>query len=117
VANNLASLISSYKSDQPSLDRAWTVARRLNGTDVPAFADTYGWLAHLRGQSAEALPYMELAAKGLETDPMVQFHMAEVLKASGRADEAKTYYAKVLTLVPETDTRAFVATARKEAGQ
>ena len=117
VANNLASLISSYKSDQPSLDRAWTVARRLNGSTVPAFADTYGWLAHLRGQTAEALPYMELAAKGLEQDPLVQFHMAEVLKASGRADEAKTYYAKVLALVPETDTRAFVATARKEAGQ
>ncbi len=117
VANNLASLISSYKTDQPSLDRAWTVARRLNGTQVPAFADTYGWLAHLRGQTAEALPYMELAAKGLEQDPLVQFHMAEVLKASGKPEEAKAYYAKVLTLVPETDTRAFVATARKEAGQ
>lgn len=115
VANNLASLISSYKTDAPSLDRAWTVARRLNGTEIPAFADTYGWLAQLRGQTTEALPYLELAAKGLETDPLVQFHYAETLKAAGKLPEAKAQYAKVLALVPADDSRAFVVTARKEA--
>ncbi len=115
VANNLASLISSYKTDQPSLDRAWAVARRLNGTTVPAFADTYGWLAHLRGQTAEALPYLELAAKGLDQDPMVHFHYAEALKAAGQADAARAQYARVLELVPGDDTRAFVAAAREGA--
>jgi tetratricopeptide (TPR) repeat protein len=112
VANNLASLVASYKTDQPSLDRAWAVARRLNGTDVPAFADTYGWLAHLRGQSAEALPYMETALTELAGDPMVQFHMAEVLKALGKTDEARTHYAEVLKLVEPNDSRAFVEQAR-----
>jgi tetratricopeptide (TPR) repeat protein len=116
VANNMASLLSSYRSDQPSLDRAWAVARRLNGTQVPAFADTYGWLAHLRGQTTEALPYLETAAKGLDQDPMVHFHYAEALKAAGRADEAKAQYTRALELVPQDDPRAFVAAARKEVG-
>lgn len=115
VANNLASLIATWKTDPPSLDRAWAVARRLNGTTVAPFADTYGWLAHLRGQSAEALPYLDLAAKGLDGDPMVHFHYAEVLKAQGKAEEARAQYARVLDLVPPDDSRAFVATARKEA--
>lgn len=113
VANNLASLISSYRSDKESLDRAWAVARRLNGTQEPALADTYGWLAHLRGQSAEALPYLELAAAGLPQDPLVQFHLAEVLAAQGEADRARAAYERVLELVGEGDSRAFVASARK----
>lgn len=115
VANNLASLLSSYKSDQASLDKAWAVARRLNGTQVPAFADTYGWLAHLRGDAAEALPYLETAAKALTDDPLVQFHYAEGLKAAGRAEEAKAQYAKVAAMLPADDTRAFAQTARKES--
>ncbi|NBZ89665.1 tetratricopeptide repeat protein [Stagnihabitans tardus] len=117
VANNLASLLSSYRTDKESLDRAWTVARRLNGTDIPALADTYGWLAHLRGQTTEALPYLELAAKGLAQDPMVQFHYAEALKAAGKGEEAKLHYGRVLELVPPEDSRAFAVTARKELGQ
>lgn len=117
VANNLASLLSSYRTDKESLDRAWTVARRLNGTDIPALADTYGWLAHLRGQTTEALPYLEKAAKGLDQDPMVHFHYAEALKAAGQAEKARAHYARLLELVPEDDSRAFVVTARKELGQ
>lgn len=113
VANNLASLISSYRSDKESLDKAWAVARRLNGTQEPALADTYGWLAHLRGQSSEALPYLQLAAQALAQDPLVQFHLAEVLKALNKADEAKAAYARVLELVPAEDSRAFVAAARQ----
>lgn len=117
VANNLASMLASYKTDKASLDRAWTIARRLRGTTVPAFADTYGWVAQLRGNTDEALPYLETAAKGLTTDPMVQFHLAEAYKAAGRIADAKAQYAKVVALVKTDDARAFVQTARTEAAQ
>lgn len=116
LANNLASLVASYQAEDPAnVERAWVIARRLRGTTVPAFADTYGWIAHLRGDSAEALTYMEPAARGLPEDPLVQFHLAEVYRALNRPDEAKAQYARVLALVPADDTRPFVATSRQLA--
>ena len=62
VANNLASMIATYRDDPASLDRAFAVARRLRGLDVPAFQDTYGWIEYRRGNIADALPDLEAAA-------------------------------------------------------
>jgi cellulose synthase operon protein C len=36
IANNLASLISTYRTDPESLDRAWNIARRLRGPTGPS---------------------------------------------------------------------------------
>jgi hypothetical protein len=44
IANNLASLITTFRDTPADLDRAWAVARRLRGATEPAFADTYGWI-------------------------------------------------------------------------
>jgi tetratricopeptide (TPR) repeat protein len=117
VANDLASMLSATHTDPASLDRAWAIARRLNGTTVPAFADTYGWILNLRGQPDAALPYLETAAKGMTDNPEVQFHLAEVYRALKRPDDAKAYYAKVLALVPADDPRDFVKVARTQSGQ
>ena len=64
LANNLASLLASNRDDAASLDRAFAIARRLRGTDVPYFQDTYGWILHRRGDDAEALTYLAPAAEG-----------------------------------------------------
>ncbi|WP_386685035.1 tetratricopeptide repeat protein [Loktanella sp. R86503] len=88
VANNLASLLASYRDDDASLARAATIARRLRGTTVPAFADTYGWIAYRRGDVAEALPYLQRAAKGLPDDAMVQFHLGMALAAQMQINPA-----------------------------
>lgn len=92
VANNLASLLASTRADEASLDRAWTVARRLNGVKVPAFQDTYGWLAFRRGETATALGALEPAAKGLPGDPSVAYHLARTYAALGRTEEARAEY-------------------------
>ena len=92
VANNLASLLASTRSDQASLDRAWAVARRLNGSDVPPFQDTYGWLAFRRGDTAAALAALEPAAKGLPSDPSVAYHLAQTYAALGRKEDAAAEY-------------------------
>jgi tetratricopeptide (TPR) repeat protein len=117
IANDLASMLSGTHTDPASLDRAWAIARRLNGTTVPAFADTYGWILMLRGQPDAALPYLEIAAKGLTDNPEVQFHLAEVYRAMKRPDDAKAQYVKVLAMVPADDPRAFVKTTREHADQ
>ncbi|WP_299356644.1 tetratricopeptide repeat protein [uncultured Shimia sp.] len=99
IANNLASLVSTYRTDNASLQRAYDIARRLRGTEVPAFQDTYGWIAHRLGNHDEALEYLEPAAKALTLDPVVQFHLAENYAARGLSAEALEQYRKVVELV------------------
>jgi len=88
VANNLASLLTAHRTDDASLDRAYRIARRLRGIDVPAFQDTYGWIAHRRGDYAEALDYLRPAALGLPGDPLVQYHLGKTQHALGKTDAA-----------------------------
>lgn len=114
VANNLASLLATYRDDQESLDRAFSVARRLNGTSTPAFQDTYGWIMFRRGQVDEALTYMEPAAQALAQDPIVQFHLGEIYNALGRTDEALTAYTRAVEIAGKNDPRAQIARAVDE---
>jgi len=123
LANNYASLLASYRAEDPaSLDRAFAVARRLKGTDFPPFQDTYGWLIHLRGDSREALSYMEPAAEAMPDDPLVQYHLAEIYAANERPEDALAQYRRVLELAgsrdpaPDFVTAAREAVARLEAG-
>jgi predicted Zn-dependent protease len=113
-ANNLASLLVTYKEDTASLDRAWTIARRLRDTQVPAFQDTYGWLAFRRGEADVALPYLENAARGLPQDPIVQFHLAQVYAALDQPQEAIAAYRRVLDVAGPADSRPQIARAQDE---
>ena len=88
VANNLASLLAAHRDDPASLDRAYRIARRLRGIDVPAFQDTYGWIVFRRGDHDEALDYLRPAAEGLPGDPLVQYHLGRTYDALGRTDDA-----------------------------
>ena len=98
VANNLASLLTTMRQDPETVARAYSIARRLRGTAVPAFQDTYGRIAHLKGETLEALPYLEAAAEGLPQDGSVQFHLGEVYAALGRIDEARERLSRAVAL-------------------
>ncbi|WP_172300539.1 tetratricopeptide repeat protein [Pseudoruegeria sp. HB172150] len=94
IANNLASLISSFREDDESLQRAFGIARRLRGTEVPQFQDTYGWIAARLGNHEEALSYLEPAAQALPEDPTVRYHLARTYAMAGRdADALEAYRA------------------------
>lgn len=112
VANNLASLISTYRDDEASLERAWVVARRFAEADVPALQDTYGWIVHRRGDSEEALPYLEAAAKGLPGEALVQYHLAQVYLAVGQKESALAQFRRAVELAGPADTRPQIETAR-----
>ena len=101
IANNLASLLSTHRDDDESLQRAAVISRRLRGSDVPQFQDTYGWIAFRRGDVEEALANLEPAAAGLPDDPRVQHHYGLALAAAGRDDEALEVLAGVLDTLGE----------------
>ncbi|MDO6736070.1 tetratricopeptide repeat protein [Octadecabacter sp. 1_MG-2023] len=114
AANNLASLLSTYRLDDESLERAFTISRRLRNTDVPPFQDTYGWIAYRRGDLDEALEYLEPAAAGLPSDPLVQFHLGMTYVGLARDTDALVALQRALDIAGPDDTREQFATARAE---
>ena len=114
VANNLASLMATYRDDEESLERAWVVARRFKDTEVPALQDTYGWIVHRRGDSEAALPYLEVAAERLSNDAIVQFHLAEVYLSLGRGEDALRKYRNTVDLAGPADQRDQIVAARDQ---
>lgn len=114
IANNLASLIASYKTDPQSLERAWRVARRLRDTEIPALQDTYGWINFRRGDVEEALPYLEAAASALTSDPIVQFHLGQAYAALDQREAAMAQYQQTLSLAEDNENRPQFETARTE---
>ncbi|MCA8883643.1 MAG: tetratricopeptide repeat protein [Rhodobacteraceae bacterium] len=113
IANNLASLITTFRDDAESLERAFVIARRLRGSTIPAFQDTYGWIAYRLGNLDEALENLEPAAQRLPNDPTVQYHLAKTYDALDRPADAKTYLERAVGLW-ETSELELAATARAE---
>ena len=112
IANNLASVISTYRDDPESLDRAFQVARRLRGTEVPQFQDTYGWILLRRGDNEQALTYLEPAAAALTGDPLVQYHLGMAYHALERWDDAREALARAVEIAGEDSTLPQMAAAR-----
>jgi len=113
IANNLASLISTYRTDEASLERAYAVARRLRGIDFPAFQDTFGWIAFRRGELDEALEHLEPAAAGLPDDALVQYHLARTYEALGRTEEALEQFRRTVSIAGDADLRPQIADAKQ----
>ncbi len=114
VANNLASLLSNYRTDADSLKRAEVIARRLRGSSVPAYQDTFGWIAYQNGSFDLAVKELARAAVGLPQDPTVQYHLAMAYLATKKPAEAAKKFAEALALIPANDSRAFAISARSE---
>lgn len=114
VANNLASMLSTYRQDEESLERAQVIARRFRGTEIPAMQDTYGWIAQRRGETEEALPYLESAAAGLPEDPLVQYHLGVAYASAERNDEALAQFRKAIEIAGPQDNRPQIVAARSE---
>ena len=101
VANNLASLLTTHRSDQESLQRAHMLARRLRGTRNPVFQETYGWLSYRLGNYDEALTYLEPAARAFPDHPLVLYHLGKAYVAVDRKEDAlRAYRAALETGIP-----------------
>ncbi|MFA5580826.1 MAG: tetratricopeptide repeat protein [Paracoccaceae bacterium] len=98
VANNLASLLSTWRDDPDALARAHAIARRLRDMDLPAFQDTYGWIEYLRGNYTDALAHLQVAADGLPDDPVVQMRLGLTLAALNRPVDARAVLERAVAL-------------------
>ncbi len=114
VANNLASLLATHRGDAESIERAYGIARRLRDVPVPAFQDTFGWLAYLRGDYDLAREHLEPAAAALTNDPSVQYHLGMVELAQERTDAAAEQFRRAVALEEATPLAPEISKAQEE---
>src|SRR5664280_260128 len=118
VANNLASLLSDYRSDKESLDRAYTIAAPLMKSPVPNFKDTLGWLNYRRGDYRSAIPLLEDAADALPNTALVHYHLGMSYIAVAQSEKALEQLKKASALEPNNaDLNAKVQAALSAASK
>lgn len=116
IANNLASLIATHLDDAESLNRAFTISRRLRGIPNPAFQDTLGWIEYRRGNFEEALVQLEPAAAGLPEDAPTLLHLGLTYVALNRIDRARETLTRAIALAADPNAAPFVDAAKVLAG-
>jgi uncharacterized protein (TIGR03790 family) len=95
----------------PLAERAFTLA---NGAGL--VADTLGWIKHLLGDEAAALPLLERAAKENPATLDVQLHVAAAYAAAGRLQEAAKALRAARALDPAVEKREDYQAVQKRIG-
>ncbi|MBB3344926.1 tetratricopeptide repeat protein [Luteimonas sp. RC10] len=91
----LADRTTRYTEALELIDRA-----RVAEPDNAAIVDSYGWVLHRLGRNAEALVELRRAYSMMK-DAEVAAHIAQVLWAMGRRDEARKYFDEARAIDPE----------------
>ncbi len=90
VANNLAMLLVTYKTDKASLDRARDLTMPLLSSDNGALLDTGGWVRLKRGEFADALRILQRAADRAPDSKVIRYHLAMAELQQGDRNHART---------------------------
>ncbi|MDY6946416.1 MAG: tetratricopeptide repeat protein [Pseudomonadota bacterium] len=96
VANNLAMLLVSYRSDPTSLTRAAELAGKLDHVSEPSILNTRGWVKFKRGEFQESLALLQQAVEKSPESPVMRYHLGMAqLKTGDRAAAEKNLEAAV----------------------
>lgn len=91
----LASLDLGREVDEPRqmLERALKIA-----PNVPAIVDTWGWMLHKSGKSAQAIDLLLRVAKAIPGDGGVQYHLGVAYSDSGKTGLGRAALRKALAI-------------------
>lgn len=90
LANNLAMLLVTYRTDPASIKRAVQLTKAFSETPNPQLLDTYGWVRYKSGDTAGALTALEKAAAAAPGAALLQYHLGVVQDAAGQPQKAAT---------------------------
>ena len=114
AVNNLVSLILDNRSDNVSLDHAFSLAQVLKNAAVPQFQDTYGWAQFKRGDYAASISTLEAAQAKLPKSAPVLYHLGMSYAAAGQPEKAVEQFKLAAALEPDgTDLKALIRSAMK----
>jgi len=100
--NNFVSIVADNEKDKTTLDRAYTVSRKLKSTNVPQFMDTMGWISYRVGRYDEAEMELQKAIKGMPQHPLFHIHLGKVYLEKNDKTKAKQSFEKAMELSKNT---------------
>jgi Flp pilus assembly protein TadD len=89
LANNLAMLLVTYKTDRTSLDRARDLIKGFESSNEGSLLDTNGWVHYKRAEYADALPALERAIQRAPDSPVIRYHLGMAELQAGRTERAR----------------------------
>jgi tetratricopeptide (TPR) repeat protein len=96
VANNLAMLLVSYRTDSDSLARAGELASKLDKVSEPSILNTRGWVKFKRGEFQESVALLQQAVEKSPESPLMRYHLGMAqLKTGDRVSAEKNLEAAV----------------------
>jgi Tfp pilus assembly protein PilF len=118
--NQLACLYARYERGVARGLAMAKKARALAPEDA-RIADTLGWLLHLNGEHAEAVPVLYEASCRLPRSPAVWYHLGKALVGDGKKSEAARSFQTALFLDRHFENAGeiheFLAAYRRELAQ
>lgn len=114
-ANNLAYLLTEFKTDKGSLERALTLAQRFKESSNAGYLDSLGWAHYKLAQYGEAVPVLERALQQSPNAPLLQLHLGMALHKTGDEPRARELLKKALdgkVSAPERDEARLLVAQR-----
>ncbi len=97
AANNLASNLSDFGGNLDEALKFAQVAREAAPED-PNVGDTLGWIYYKKGLYDTSYPLISEAAKKLEKNAVIRYHLGMVLSKKGKTKEAAAELRAALAL-------------------
>jgi tetratricopeptide (TPR) repeat protein len=88
-ANNLAMLLSTYRSDPQSLERARALSEKFKDSPTAAYVNTSGWVAYRQGRYEEAVALLKRATEKEPNAPLMRYQLALAQIKTGQVDQAR----------------------------
>ncbi|MGH8560122.1 MAG: tetratricopeptide repeat protein, partial [Methylococcales bacterium] len=101
IKNNLASILTDYRSDRKSLERARELADGFEDAEQPMLWDTLGWIYVKLGYFAKALPLLKKAADKIPDSAVLQYHLGIAYYKKGDSQNAKTHLGQAISIGPD----------------
>lgn len=115
--NNLAYLLAEHFPDAASLDQALSLAEQVAKSGTPEGLDTLGWVHYRRGDHDAAVNIFLEAWQKKSDMPVVAYHLAEVYKARGDLEQARTWVRTALDHSESFPERPRAEALAKELGE
>jgi len=119
AASNLALLLATYKSDQPSLQRAQQLSASFANSNDGTLLDTSGWVLFRAGHLDRALPVLQRAESRDPGSGLIRYHVAMAELQAGEKDKGRADLEAALAGSPNfpgvTEARSALARLRPGA--
>jgi tetratricopeptide (TPR) repeat protein len=89
IANNLALLLVTYRTDRASLDRAKELATRFAESSNASLLDTYGWVLYKRGEAAASVPVLARVVAKSPNAALARYHLGMAQSQAGDPADAR----------------------------